>query len=871
MSDSIGMVYLDIGVNQSQLNSTLMGLGKQTTGGVSKAFNGAGISGMLTKIGGLAAGAFAVKAIAGFATSSIKLGSDLAEVQNVVDVTYGSMSASVSAWAQNAMTEYGLSETAAKRYTGTMGAMLKSMGVGIGTAADMSQNIAGLAGDFASFYNLDSEEAFMKIRSGISGETEPLRQLGINMSVANLEAYAMTQGITGSYQAMGQANQALLRYNYLMSVSADAQGDFARTSSSWANQTRILKLQWDSFKASFGQGLINLFAPILVGINKVMSGLMKLGGMFSAFTGALFGTQKAAGGLNQQLSDIANSGADAAAGQTDASAATKAAGKAAKGILAPFDQLNIMQEATADAGSGVAGGPGVGSSGLDAGQGGFAAPAAPAIDTSGIEASVAKLKGFFNFQNIITSWANLKTALTPLSETIFSGLAWFWNNILVPLGKWAISSLVPSFLNLLAGAATLLNGVLVVLQPLGLWLWETFLKPIAKWTGGVIVSVLTGIGDGLSIIGDWIKKHQELVQIIAIAIGSFALAWGLVNAALGIWNVIGIVATAVTTGFGAAVAFLTSPIFLVTLAIAAVIAIVVLLIKYWDKIVPACQIALNWLMRIFSNVVNWISKNVIVPIGNFFKKLWNTITGAFNSVGSFFSRVFTAGWTAVKNAFNSVRTFFSGIWNTIKGVFNAVGSFFSTAFSSGWTAVKNAFNSVRTFFSGIWDSIKSIFGTIGSVIGDAVSGAFKTVVNSIIRFAEGAINGFIRAINFAIGLINGALGWTGVNVKTVKELSIPRLATGGIVSQPTLAMVGDNRRSSEVVAPLHELMGMIQAAVGSSGNPDSVKLLSEMVGLLKIVAGKDPNVLVQVADHSSPAAARRANLRAGRTIIPVGG
>lgn len=827
MSDSIGMVYLDVGVNQSQLNRSLAGLGKQTTGGMSKAFGGAGISGMLTKIGGLAAGAFAVKAIAGFGASSIKLGSDLAEVQNVVDVTYGSMSADVSAWTQNAMTQYGLSETSAKRYTGTMGAMLKSMGLGVGTAADMSKGIAGLAGDFASFYNLDSEQAFEKIRSGISGETEPLKQLGINMSVANLDAYALAQGLGASYSAMSQQSQALLRYNYLMSVSADAQGDFARTSSSWANQSRILKLQWDSFKASFGQGLINLFTPILVGINKVMSGLMKLGGMFAAFTGALFGTQKAAEGLSSQLSNIAASGAEAADGQTDAAAATKAAGKAAKGSLLPFDQLNIMQVDAADAGSGVAGGLGVGS-GLNAGQGGSAAPA---IDTSRIEASIARLKGLFNFGNIISSWNNLKTALKPLGETIGSGLAWFWNNILVPLGQWTISSLVPAFLDSLAGAANLLNSVLVVLKPLGLWLWDTFLRPIAEWTGGAIISILTGIGEGLTVVGNWIKDHQALVETITIAIGSFALAWGLVTLVIGIWNVIGVIATAVTTGFGVAVAFLTSPIGLVILAIAAIIFIVVMLVKYWDKIAPALQIALNWVLQAFENAVNWIWSNVIVPIGNFFSDLWQGIVNIFNGVGTFFSYIFTQAY------------------NGVVGAFYAVGS----------------------FFQGVWDTISNTFTSIGTIIGDAVSGAFKSVVNSIIGFAERSINGFIRAINFAIGLINGAMGWAGVNVGYVRELSIPRLAQGGIVSQPTLAMVGDNRRSAEVVAPLHDLMGMIQAAVGSGGNPDSVKLLAEMVGLLKVVAGKDSNVFVVAEDRSSPAAARRANLRAGRTIIPVGG
>lgn len=210
-----------------------------------------GINGLNSKLNKLAKGSLklltkgvvaAGTALGGFGIASINLASDLTEVQNVVDVTFGDNAEKINAWAKNAATAFGMSELQAKQFNGTMGAMLKSMGLSSGEVLNMSKSLTGLAGDFASFYNLKPEEAFEKLRSGISGETEPLKQLGINMSVANLEAYALTQGITKQYKEMSQAEQATLRYNYLMSVSADAQGDFARTSDSLANQLRIAKL-----------------------------------------------------------------------------------------------------------------------------------------------------------------------------------------------------------------------------------------------------------------------------------------------------------------------------------------------------------------------------------------------------------------------------------------------------------------------------------------------------------------------------------------------------------------------------------------------------------------------------------------------------
>lgn len=174
-----------------------------------------------------------------FGKQSIKLASDLTEVQNVVDVTFGKSAEQINQWSKAALNAYGLSELQAKQYSGTMGAILKSSDIAQKDMIVMSTKLTGLAGDFSSFYNLRHEDAWEKIMSGISGETEPLRALGINMTVANLEAYALSKGITTSYDKMDQASQTLLRYNYLMDKSKDAQGDFARTQGSFANQQRL--------------------------------------------------------------------------------------------------------------------------------------------------------------------------------------------------------------------------------------------------------------------------------------------------------------------------------------------------------------------------------------------------------------------------------------------------------------------------------------------------------------------------------------------------------------------------------------------------------------------------------------------------------
>lgn len=187
----------------------------------------------------------------------INYASDLTEVQNVVDTTFGTNNNKIADWCAKANEQFGLNELQAKQYTSTIGAMAKSSGI-TGTALeDMSTSLAGLSADFASFYNLSNEEAFEKIRAGISGESEPLKQLGINMSVANLEAFALSQGINKTYQEMTQAEQMQLRYNYLMQTGSDASGDFAKTlDTSLSNQLRVAKNNFVDLGSAIGTEMI---------------------------------------------------------------------------------------------------------------------------------------------------------------------------------------------------------------------------------------------------------------------------------------------------------------------------------------------------------------------------------------------------------------------------------------------------------------------------------------------------------------------------------------------------------------------------------------------------------------------------------------
>lgn len=266
-----GKVVFQIDGDPSGINKTLKDVSnniqtesKKWDEAADKSASGAESSwvGAFKGIGWAAAAAGVAKVLYQWGSAAVDAASDLAEVQNVVDVTFGDGANKIDAWAKSAGNAFGLTETQAKKFTSTLGAMMKSSGVSGDEIVKMSTDLSGLAADMASFYNLDFETAFDKIRAGISGETMPLKQLGINMSVANLEAFALEQGITKSYTAMSQGEQTILRYQYLMKATADAQGDFARTSDGFANATRRMQTALETIKVEGGKILMQVVEPI---------------------------------------------------------------------------------------------------------------------------------------------------------------------------------------------------------------------------------------------------------------------------------------------------------------------------------------------------------------------------------------------------------------------------------------------------------------------------------------------------------------------------------------------------------------------------------------------------------------------------------
>ena len=339
-AESVGQICLDLTVNDRSFKKQM-----------------AGIQGMAKKAGAALAAAFAVKKIIDFGASCIELGSDLAEVQNIVDVTFPRMSKQVDEFARNAAGSFGLSETMAKKFTGTFGAMAKAFGFNEQAAYEMSTALTGLAGDVASFYNISQDEAYTKLKSVFTGETESLKDLGIVMTQSALDSFALANGFGKTTAKMSEAEKVALRYKFVTEQLTTASGDFIRTSDGWANQVRILQLQFDSLKATIGQGLINVLTPVIKVINLIISKLMSLANAFKAFTEMITGKKSGGGAAaaTAGMEAMADSADQAGAAATGAGGAAKKAAKDMKGASTGIDELNILQAPDSSGSGGDAG------------------------------------------------------------------------------------------------------------------------------------------------------------------------------------------------------------------------------------------------------------------------------------------------------------------------------------------------------------------------------------------------------------------------------------------------------------------------------------------------------------------------------------
>ena len=481
-------------------------------------------------LGKVVASVLGVGAIVAFAKSCIDLGSDLAEVQNVVDVTFGKMSGAVDAFSKNAITQFGLSELTAKKYMGTYGAMAKSFGIVEEAGYQMSASITGLTGDVASFYNLSTDEAYTKLKSIFTGETESLKELGVVMTQTALDQYALNNGFGKTTAKMTEQEKVMLRYRFVMSSLADASGDFARTSTSWANQVRVLSLQFQSLKATIGQGLINAFTPVIRVINTILAKLQTLAAYFKAFTVALFGD--AGGSSNIADSMESASGSSGAVADNMNSAANAA--KKMKDYTLGIDELNVLNP---DEGSGGSGGGAGGGGSLDFGDMSGELFGEVTVNPE-IEKAVERLrKAIDAIKELAKPTTDALKRLWNEGLSLLGNFTWtaledFWNYFLVPLGSWTLGEGFPRFIDitndfLKAVDWDAINEALrnfwKALEPFAEKVGEgllDFYKDLSNIGANFINAVVPG---GLNALADALKKiDSEQAKAIGYGIGVIA-------------------------------------------------------------------------------------------------------------------------------------------------------------------------------------------------------------------------------------------------------------------------------------------------------------------------------------------------------------
>ncbi|MDS3453731.1 hypothetical protein RK539_06335 [Streptococcus pneumoniae] len=425
-----------------------------------------------------------------------------------------------------------------------------------------------------------------------------------------------------------------------------------------------------------------------------------------------------------------------------------------------------------------------------------------------------------------------------------------------------------------------------------------------------------------------VNSGKTIAQLgkTALELGKSALAWtahaakmGLATAAEFAHSVAAGVATAATWAFNAALAVLTSPITWVIAAIAALIAIGVLLYQNWDTVIEFAKTAWQGLcdfisgicraigeffsglwtklqeifepigqwfgekfqqawdaiVNIFSGIGEWFSGvfqgawdaivNIFTPIGSWFGQRWADVTSALANIGAWFTDIFQKAWTGLTNIFSKLGLWFGERWADVTSVLANVSSWFGNMFTSAYNAVKNAFSSIGGFFSGVWSTVQSIFVNAGQKVGSAVGGAFKSAVNAVLGTIENVVNGFIGMINGVLGVVRNlpGLGWVG----SVSTVSLPRLARGGIVDSPTIAMIGE--AGKEAVVPL-ENTGFIQTLgrVVSSAVVNAMAGISPQGGF-----SSDGDIVIQIAGHEFGRVAiqeiNKEHERAGQTLLKI--
>lgn len=761
---SVGQIGLDLVVNQKQFN-------RQMTG----------IQSLAKKAGKTLAAAFAVTKVVEFGKACIDLGSDLEEVQNVVNVTFPTMQAKVDAFAKDAASSFGLSETMAKKYTSTLGSMAKAFGFTEGQAYDMGSTLAGLAGDVASFYNLSQDEAYTKLKSVFTGETESLKELGVVMTQTALDSFAMANGFNKTVSAMSEAEKVALRYAFVQDKLSAAQGDFARTSDSWANQVKVMNLQFESLKATIGQGLIAAFTPVLKMLNQLIAKTQVLATAFKDMMEGMFGAQEVA------------SAATATETMADSTAETAENLKKANKYVAGFDKVNKASSSSSSSLSGDVSAINIPSmvaeeKKAETSTGSlfsefqkfetflkkkFSASVqsvAKQFKTQFLKIKKTASSVFGDIKKLAEPFANymkgpfcdyLATAFETTGETCADWLDSFrmvfedaWDIVVYPILSKLIDQWLPGFTNFATQMVEIGTTIYSELKKIFDMLWENAFKPFMEFVTSMFMDFMDILDEFWNNWGDPILS--SLQDAIFQTSNAIQVAWkeffepvfdALMEAADDIWtNHLGPLAE-----------------------------------NFMDMVGEFVDGALRIYNVFIVPLVEWISK-LLAPV---FEKM----------VESF------------SNTIKVILDIIDGLVMSLKGIIQFVTGIFTGDWEKAWTGIKN-------IFKGVFDGLVSIVKTPINMIIDTINGMVQGIVSGV--------NTVIKAINSISFKMPDWLGGqkVGFNLKMLSVPKIPKLWQGGYVKKntPQLAMIGDNRHQGEVVAPEDKLREMAIQAVRAAGS-----------------------------------------------------
>lgn len=812
MAKSDGTVYINTKIDTTGFKNGMDDVGKQTKA----------LSSSFSKLGKIIGAAFAIGKIVDFGKKALELGSDLQEVQNVVDVTFTKMSDNVDEFSKNAAESAGLSETMAKRYVGTFGAMAKSFGFAESEAFNMSTALTQLAGDVASFYNITQDEAYTKLKSVFTGETESLKELGVVMTQSALDSFAMEEGLGKTTKQMTEQEKVALRYRFVLNQLSGASGDFARTSDSWANQVRMLKLNIESIMASVGQALINFFTPIIKLINVLLSKIATLANSFKAFSEMIMGKKSSSGGgrIGQTAADLADleSGYGGAADKAeDLASATKKADKANQKYLSGLDEIRTFSNQEKNEGSGLVGVGGIGGisgSPIDYGavvQGNQAISETASIFDELInrakELGEIFKSGFFNglgdasgrIESIKAAAASIKDSLGDIFD---AELGENFNQMVKKIiySLWQIAGSVAS-VGLSIGA-NLIGGISKYLESDKGRIKE-FLIKIFDITGE-----LFGLAGNFSAAFAYIFKSiasENGQQLTANLIDIFA------NAVMYIVEYLGSVAFKIIETF--VQPFIESK-DLIKGAIDE-------LILSWENATAVIKKIVDdigkFLMQLYEKVVvpfyeNWQEK-IKVFIQEHLVPLMGEISNFVNIAGESLGQL----WKELLKPL--IQWLIDNVLPVVLPIMNGI----VDAFMYVLNACADIIGGLIRIFSGLIQFLAGKFTGDWEMAWDGLKSIFYGIINSLSAIIEGFVNGAIGLLN---GLIEGTNNITGAiglpSIPTIREFRIPRLATGAVIppNAPFLAMLGDQKSGTNIEAPLDTIKQAVREVVGSgSGTP----------------------------------------------------